>query len=155
MFFAIIREKPGVIGRRVHGRADMAQQIRIPYDGCIHGGIAFLGQTIASNELRWYRSFSCPVCGHVEEDGTGFPPPAWRELLLNEGGRWNLVADGTNRAAAIQVMRAALALSMEEAAAALRQFPVLYAGTVTEAEWLKALLEASGLASQIVADGRE
>jgi hypothetical protein len=37
-----------------------------------------------------------------------------------------------------------------EAASAFRQFPVLYIGTRTEADWLKTHMGAAGVASQIV-----
>jgi hypothetical protein len=66
----------------------------------------------------------------------GLPPAHLRDPLLKAAGRWKLVAKEANRAAAIKVIRSALDLSMEEAAASSRVFPVQYIGTKTEAEWL-------------------
>jgi hypothetical protein len=126
----------------------VSQEMLTPHE-CGHGGTARLGQTIVSNQLRWYRSISCPSCGHIEEDGVGVPPKELRDRLLKEGGRWKLVANGPHKAAPIKVVRSALGLS-GEAASAFRLFPVLYIGTKTEAEWLKARMDASNLASQIV-----
>jgi hypothetical protein len=79
----------------------------------------------------------------------GRPPEKLRDRLLKDGGRWKLVASGSDKAAAINVIRTALGLS-GEAAYAFRLLPVLYVGTRTEAEWLQAQMEASNLASQIV-----
>jgi hypothetical protein len=77
-------------------------------------------------------------------------PPKWlRDRLLKEAGRWKLVANGSDKAAAIKVVRSALGLS-GEAASAFRLFPVVYVGTKTEAAWLKARMDASNLASQIL-----
>jgi hypothetical protein len=86
----------------------------------------------------------------------GLPPAPLRDFLLKEGEQWRLVVNEANRVAAIRVVRKALGLSMEEAAAAaFRRFPVVYTGTRTEAEWLKTQMEASDVASQIAqsADG--
>jgi hypothetical protein len=128
----------------------MSQQITVPYEECGHGGTARLGQTIVSNELRWYRSISCPNCGHIEEDGIGFPPEDLRDQLLKQGGRWKLVANEANRVAVLKIIRSSLGLSMEEAAATLRHFPTVYTGTKTEAQWLKTQMEASHISSRIV-----
>jgi hypothetical protein len=76
-------------------------------------------------------------------------PEQFRDRLLRDAGRWKLVASGPDKAAAIKVIRRALGLSGEEASA-FRLFPVLYVGTRTEAEWLKAQMEVSNLGSQIV-----
>ena len=78
----------------------MSQEVLTPQE-CGHGGTVRLGQTIVSNQLRWYRSMSCPSCGHTEEDGVGVPPKKLRDRLLKEGGRWKLVANGPNKAAPI------------------------------------------------------
>jgi hypothetical protein len=80
----------------------------------------------------------------------GLTPAHLRDPLLKAARRWKLVAKEANRAAAIKVIRSALDLSMEEAAASSGVFPVLYIGTKTEAEWLKAQMDASNLTSQIV-----
>jgi hypothetical protein len=79
----------------------------------------------------------------------GLPPKELRDRFLKAGGRWKLVANGPNKAAPIMVVRSTLGLS-GEAASAFRLFPVLYIGTKTEAEWLKARMDESNLASQIV-----
>jgi hypothetical protein len=77
-----------------------------------------------------------------------------RDLFLKEGGRWQLAVGEADRAAAMRVVRKALNLLMEEAAAAtFQRFPTVYAGTRTEAEWLKAQMVASGIASQIAESG--
>jgi hypothetical protein len=99
-----------------------------------------------SSRLLWYRSISCPACGRIEEDGEGLPPQEFRARLLQEGGRWKLVATGPAKAAAIKVIRSAFAVPLGEA---FRLFPVLYIGTKTEAEWLKAQMEASNMAVNI------
>jgi hypothetical protein len=127
----------------------VSQEFLIPHEECGHGGTDRLGQTIVSNQLRWSRSISCPSCGHIEKDGVGLPPEELRDRLLKDGGRWKLVASGSDKAAAIKVIRSALGLT-GEAASAFRLFPVLYVGARTEAEWLQAQMEASNLASQIV-----
>jgi len=130
--------------------AFVSQEIVVPYEECGHAGTARLGQTIVSNRLRWYRSISCPNCRHIEEDGLGLPPASLRDQLLKVGGRWNLVANEASRVAAMRVIRSALGLSIEETVAAFRLFPVVYTGTKTEAEWLKAQMEASDIPSQVV-----
>src|SRR5215510_13852838 len=108
------------------------------------GGTARLGQTIVSNRLRWYRSISCPICRHVEEDGLGLPPEPVRDQLLKKGGRWSLVVNEASRVAAMRVIRS---LSLEETVDAFHLFPVVYTGTKTEAEWLKAQMGASDIPS--------
>lgn len=128
----------------------MSQEILVPYEECGHGGMARLGQTIVHNRLRWYRSISCPSCGHVEEDGVGIPPEHLRDQLLKRGGRWKLLVNEADKAAAIRVIRIALSLSLEETAATLRAFPVVYTGTKTEVEWLKGQMDASNITSQTI-----
>jgi hypothetical protein len=130
---------------------EMSQEIEIPCEECgPGGGTARIGQTFVSNQLRWYRSISCQNGRHIEEDDIGFPPQHVREQLLKQGGRWKLIVSETSREAAMLIIRPALGLSMEETAAAFRLFPVAYTGTKTEAEWLKARMEASNIASQII-----
>jgi hypothetical protein len=128
----------------------MSKEIVVPYEECGHAGTARLGQTIVSNRLRWYRSISCPNCRHIEEDGLGLPPGPLRDQLLKEGGRWNLVANRASRVAAMRVIRSAWGLSMEETVATFRLFPVVYTGTKTEVEWLKAQMEASDIPLKII-----
>jgi len=128
----------------------MSQEIVVPYEECGHAGTARIGQTIVCNRLRWYRSISCLNCTHIEEDGPGLPPGPLRDQLLKEGGRWNLVANAASRVPAMRVIRSALGLSMEETVAAFQLFPVVYTGTKTEAQWLKAQMEASDIPSQMV-----
>src|SRR5262245_14248508 len=129
----------------------MNQEIEVPCEECGHGGgTARIGQTFVSNQLRWYRSISCQNGRHIEEDDIGFPPEHVREQLLKHGGRWKLIVSETDRAAATLIVRRALGLSMEETTAAFRLFPVVYTGTKTETEWLKAQMEASNISSQII-----
>ena len=130
------------------GRA-VDQPIRMPCSACGHDGAAQLSQAVCSKQLRWSRSIDCPNCGIVEEDDIGFPPEALREKILQAFGRWTLVVGEQDRLAAIKIIRNAFDLSMEEAAARKRAFPVLYIGTRVEAEWLKALMSASGIASEV------
>ena len=124
----------------------MGQQVVIPHESCGHRGTTRFGQIIVSSRLLWYRSISCPACGRIEEDGEGLPPEEFRAHLLQEGGRWKLVARGPAKSAAIKVIRRALAVPLGEA---FRLFPVLYIGTKTEVEWLKAQMEASNVAANI------
>lgn len=129
----------------------MSQEILLPCEECGHEGTVRLGQTVVGNQLRWYRSVSCPSCGHIEVDGVGIPPEHMRDQLLQKGGRWNLlVTEANKKARAIRVIRNALGLSMEETAARLRVFPIVYTGTKTEVEWLKGEMEASNVISQII-----
>lgn len=128
----------------------MSQEIRVPAEECLHGGIARVGETVVSGRLRWYRSTSCPDCGNVEEDGIGMPPEEVRKLILNEGGHWDVVAQEANGAAAIKVVKGALNLSNVEAVEQLRSFPIVFRGTLTEAEWLREKLSASSIEASIV-----
>ena len=129
----------------------MNQEIEIPCEECgPGGGTARIGQSFVSNQLRWYRSISCQDGRRIEVDDIGFPPQHVREELLKRGGRWKLIVSESNRAAAMLIIRRALDLSMEETAAAFRLFPMVYSGTKTEAEWLKAQMEASNITSQMV-----
>jgi hypothetical protein len=48
------------------------------------------------------------------------------------------------------IVRRALGLSMEVTAAAFRLFPMVYSGTKAEVEWLKAQMEGSNIASQML-----
>lgn len=129
----------------------MNQEVEIPCEECAQGGgTARIGQSLVSDELRWYRSILCRDGRHIEEDDIGFPPLRVREELLKWGGRWNLVITGTNKAEALLVIRRALGLSIKETASRLRSFPVVFTGTKTEAAWLKGRMESSNIASQII-----
>lgn len=127
----------------------MDQPIPMPCPACGHDGAAQLSQSARSGQLRWSRSIDCPTCGVIEEDDIGFPPEPLREKILQGFGRWTLVVGDADRLAAIGVVRSALKLSMQETAARKHAFPVLYIGTKAEAEWLGALMGASGIASEV------
>jgi hypothetical protein len=132
----------------------MGHELHVRCSSCGRGGAGRVGQTVVSNQLRWYRSTSCVNCGHVEEDAIGFPPAPLRDLFLKEGGHWQLTVSEADRVAAIRVVRTALGFLLEEAAAvSLRRFPAVYVGTRTEVEWLKARMDASGVGSQIAESG--
>lgn len=128
----------------------MSQEVRVPVEECAHGGIARIGQTVVSGRLRWYRSTSCSDCGNVEEDGVGFPPDEVRAPLLKDGGHWEVVAQESGGAAAIKVVKEILGLSKAEAAARLRRFPIVFQGTLTEAEWVKEQLSAALIPASVV-----
>jgi hypothetical protein len=123
---------------------EMGRGTSVPCKRCGREGMARLAQAIVFKQLRWHQATSCTGCGYVEEeDGIGFPPQQLRDRILRDAGRWKLLASGLDRARAIKVVRSVLGLT-GEAASAFRQFPVLYIGTRTEADWLKTHMGAAG-----------
>jgi hypothetical protein len=69
---------------------------------------------------------------------------------MKRRGRWKLIVSESHRVAAMLIVRRALGLSTEETAAAFRLLPMVFSGTKTEAEWLKAEMDASNIASQMM-----
>ena len=127
----------------------MSEQANSPHKACTHPeATARVGQVIIGEKLLWTRSYSCPHCTAIEEDGDGMPPKEARALLLAQNGVWELVVTG-NTGAALKVLKSALGLSMAEAEDFLHNLPVAYTGTKTEAEWLQAQMTAAGITSRV------
>jgi hypothetical protein len=112
-----------------------------------------VGQTLADAQLRWHRSYACGACGaRVEEDDVGPAPEEVRRAVLACGGVWRLLLDatGARAARALKVLRAALGLSVADAAALRRCIPGAVAtGTRAEMEQLRRELEADGVPATV------
>jgi ribosomal protein L7/L12 len=70
--------------------------------------------------------------------------------MLQEGGRWDVVAKDASRVALLKAIRNAFGLSLEEAIEKSHIFPIVYQGTKTEAEWLSAQLREASIDASVV-----
>ncbi|MFC4255441.1 hypothetical protein GRI97_08380 [Altererythrobacter xixiisoli] len=132
----------------------MGQEVRLRDQQCAHGGFAHIGQSVVFGQLRWYRSTFCPQCKPTEEDGDGLPPEEFRRLLLNDGGYWEVRAQaGSRPAVVIRIVKSVLGLSNAEAFAQMRQFPTVFQGTQTEAEWVQGHLAAASISASVLEMG--
>lgn len=101
------------------------------------------------NELHWSRGYYCPACGlQMEEDGWDDTPEDIRQAVLAAYGTWELLVDETEHRAtrAVSIVRAALNLTLTEAASLRKRIPGPVAtGTRGEMERLQTQLSQKGL----------
>jgi hypothetical protein len=122
----------------------------IPCPKCGTQDAARIGQSIAGEQLRWYRSTTCSFCGNMEEDGVGFPSGDLRLALLAESAKYAVVAKTTSRSRGLKLLRSVLKLSIAEAMFAMKEFPVVFEGTAIEAEWFVLMAKNKGVVCEIV-----
>eukprot|EP00456_Euglypha_rotunda_P085917 TRINITY_DN86892_c0_g1_i1.p1 TRINITY_DN86892_c0_g1~~TRINITY_DN86892_c0_g1_i1.p1 ORF type:complete len:141 (-),score=15.48 TRINITY_DN86892_c0_g1_i1:183-605(-) len=121
---------------------------------CGKAGHTSYGESIASGELRWYRSISCPTSGqNIEEDGTGVGPPILRNELLKSKGTWSVLVEDTGKIKAAATAKRLFSLSNYDASSLLKSFPALRVGTKAEAAWLVDALNRQGVKSELEGQG--
>jgi len=113
---------------------------------------AHVGQSSVDGKLRWYYAYHCEKCDStLESDDVGLPPDNVRELMMSESGLWRVVVSGGAevKVKTLSALRRAFGLDLQQASRLARQFPVVFKGTLPEAEWLSGILESEGLQSDV------
>jgi hypothetical protein len=108
--------------------------IRCPYCGA--AATLEFSQWACGCDLHSWESLHCPVCGarrEVEDDMR----EEHRAILLEEEGRWSIMAEGRPSVNLLKAARECLALSLADVAALKARLPgVLASGTRSEMEVL-------------------
>lgn len=119
---------------------------------CSHRAQVRVVQAIGfGNALVWSEATKCENCGYaIEADDTGFPPPHYRNTILDNEGAWSiLITRKADRVPFAKVIRKELSLSLGDAMAMSRAIPgIAWSGTECEVDWIRNALEASGIESQ-------
>jgi hypothetical protein len=110
--------------------------VKCPYCGAA-ASLAF-GQAARGCDLRWWESFSCQACGtRTEADGGEDMPQEHRAVLLEQEGRWSVVAEGQPTLGLMRSARECLGLSVGDLPALKARLPgALATGTRSEMEVL-------------------
>lgn len=109
-----------------------------------------VGERVVRDNMVWYRSYQCQVCGNrIEEDGRGTPPEEIRNAVLKQEGEWSLVVEGSGGPAVLKALRHVLQLSVTDTAELRKRLPgEIVRGTRAEVERLVLLLDREGVQSQ-------
>jgi hypothetical protein len=114
--------------------------VKCPYCGAA-ASMTF-GQPAHGCDLRWWESFSCQACGtRTEADGGEDMPQEHRAVLLEQEGRWSVVAEGKPTLGLLRAARECLGLSVGDLPSLKARLPgSLAIGTRSEMEVLASRL---------------
>ncbi|MET0248059.1 MAG: hypothetical protein ABW182_15010 [Sphingomonas sp.] len=122
--------------------------IAIDCPECGAKGHARFGQSVVKDEIRWYITIKCPVAGHVEHDGLGSGPESLRAQLIEEKGFWSIRVTSDAKPQTMKIVKRAMELTLADALAYLKKFPILGVGTKADADWLIRMLELGGVEAE-------
>jgi hypothetical protein len=112
-----------------------------------------VGQSIRNRKISWYGSYTCSVCGNVEEqDDMGLPSLEIREVILNEEGYYKLCTEDINtKAKILKVMKQSLNLKNSDLIPILAKLPGIFIeGTRIEMKWIQQLLNVEGVNTNLI-----
>ena len=107
------------------------------------------GSRRVGEEPTWSASHVCQKCGYAAEEDAHSPPPEYREIELQQSGRWQIhFVDGVNKKAQV-ILRRRLELTYAELSG-LRRGATPPSGTRGEMDVLAYHLAAAGVVVEVV-----